>query len=113
DQSFGQKTPLKYCPVSCDYASSFISDGSAESFSSNATTQLDYSRLKSEHRKLQKHLQVRLERYRAADPEHTIRRLLRNDPVSLDLYRSKKEKLDLLEAALESYDGNVIIAVSI
>lgn len=112
DQIFGQKTPLKYCPVSCDYASSFISDGSAESFSSNATTQLDYSRLKSEHRKLQKHLeQVRLERYRAADPEHTIRRLLRNDSVSLDLYRSKKEKLDLLEAALESYDGNVIIAV--
>lgn len=57
--------------------------------------------------------QVRLERYRAADPELTVRRLLRNDSVSLDLYRSKKEKLDLLEAALESCDGNVIIAVSV
>ncbi|EFO16596.2 hypothetical protein LOAG_11909 [Loa loa] len=56
-------------------------------------------------------LQVRLERYRAADPQLTIRRLLRNDSVSLDLYRSKKEKLDLLDAALESCDGNVIIAV--
>lgn len=53
-----------------------------------------------------------MERYRAADPEHTVRRLLRNDPVSLDLYRTKQEKLDLLEAALESCDGNVIIAVS-
>ncbi|VDM94232.1 unnamed protein product, partial [Onchocerca ochengi] len=93
-------------------SASVISDGSGESLSSNVTAQLDYSRLKSEHRKLQKHLeQVRLERYRAADPEITVRRLLRNDPVSLDLYRSKKEKLDLLEAALESYDGNVIIAV--
>uniref|UniRef100_A0A0R3S7C9 Vps16_C domain-containing protein n=1 Tax=Elaeophora elaphi TaxID=1147741 RepID=A0A0R3S7C9_9BILA len=96
----------------CDSIGPFTSDGSAESLLSNATAQLDYSRLKSEHRKLQKHLeQVRLERYRAADPELTIRRLLRNDPVSLDLYRSKKEKLDLLEAALESCDGNVITAV--
>lgn len=93
-------------------AASIVSDGSAESFSSNATAQLDYSRLKSEHRKLQKHLeQVRLERYRAADPEITVRRLLRGDPVTLDLYRSKKEKLNLLDAALDSYDGNVIIAV--
>ncbi|VDN17172.1 unnamed protein product [Gongylonema pulchrum] len=99
-------------------AASIVSDGSADSFSNNATAQLDYSRLKSEHRKLQKHLevfvlnQVRLERYRAADPEVTIRRLLRGDSVTLDLYRSKKEKLNLLDAALDSYDGNVIIAVS-
>ncbi|CAG9532506.1 unnamed protein product [Cercopithifilaria johnstoni] len=112
DQPFDRKFRSKSAAIFWDSVGSFTSDGSAESLSSNATAQLDYSRLKSEHRKLQKHLeQVRLERYRAADPELTIRRLLRNDSVSLDLYRSKKEKLDLLEAALESCDGNVIIAV--
>uniref|UniRef100_A0A8R1Y225 Vps16 C-terminal domain-containing protein n=1 Tax=Onchocerca volvulus TaxID=6282 RepID=A0A8R1Y225_ONCVO len=112
DHSFDEKFSFKSAAIFSKSSASVISDGSGESLSSNVTAQLDYSRLKSEHRKLQKHLeQVRLERYRAADPEITVRRLLRNDPVSLDLYRSKKEKLDLLEAALESYDGNVIIAV--
>ncbi|MCP9257096.1 BMA-SPE-39 [Dirofilaria immitis] len=112
NHSFDRKYSLKSATVFSKSTASVISDGSGESLSSNVTAQLDYSRLKSEHRKLQKHLeQVRLERYRAADPEHTVRRLLRNDSVSLDLYRSKKEKLGLLEAALESYDGNVIIAV--
>ncbi|VBB31652.1 unnamed protein product, partial [Acanthocheilonema viteae] len=112
DYPFDRKFRSKSCAVFWDSVGSFTSDGSAESLSSNATAQLDYSRLKSEHRKLQKHLeQVRLERYRAADPELTVRRLLRNDSVSLDLYRSKREKLDLLNVALESCDGNVIIAV--
>uniref|UniRef100_A0A915PVG5 Vps16 C-terminal domain-containing protein n=1 Tax=Setaria digitata TaxID=48799 RepID=A0A915PVG5_9BILA len=112
DHSFDRKLYMKSTAPLSKSAASIISDGSGESLSSNATTQLDYSRLKSEHRKLQKHLeQVRLERFRAAESEVTVRRLLRNDSVSLDLYRSKKEKLDLLEAALDSYDGNVIIAV--
>ncbi|VDN05054.1 unnamed protein product [Thelazia callipaeda] len=106
-KNYLQSTRKKLCPKS-----PVISEGSAESVSSYATAQLDYSRLKAEHRKLQKHLeQVRLERYRPSDPEVTVRRLLQNDPVSLDLYRSMNEKLDLLEAALDSYDGNVILAV--
>lgn len=31
----------------------------------------------------------------------------------MDLYRSRKEKLDLLDEALNSFDGNVITAVSV
>lgn len=93
-------------------AASIISEGSVGSFSNESTTQLDYSRLKSEHRKLQRHLeQVRHERFRAADPEMTIRRLLKGEPITLDLYRSKKQKLELLDSAIDSFDGNAVIAV--
>lgn len=107
----GDDEPFRW-KFSSKSAASVVSDGSAESFSSNATTQLDYSRLKSEHRKLQRHLeQIRFERYRPADPEITVRRLQCGESVALDLYRSKKEKLNLLDTALDSFDGNVVIAV--
>ncbi|VDK30642.1 unnamed protein product [Anisakis simplex] len=40
-------------------AASVVSEGSVGSFSNeSATTQLDYLRLKSEHRKLQNHLEI-------------------------------------------------------
>lgn len=44
--------------LSARSAASIVSEGSVGSFSNESTTQLDYSRLKSEHRKLQKHLEV-------------------------------------------------------
>uniref|UniRef100_F1L335 VPS33B-interacting protein n=1 Tax=Ascaris suum TaxID=6253 RepID=F1L335_ASCSU len=98
--------------LSARSAASIVSEGSVGSFSNESTTQLDYSRLKSEHRKLQKHLeQVRHDRFRAADPVLTVRRLMNGEPVTMDLYRSRKEKLDLLDEALNSFDGNVITAV--
>lgn len=56
--------------------------------------------------------QLKRERYTAADPEVTVRRLRNGEPVTLDLYRSKKEKLELLSSALDSLDGNAINAVS-
>lgn len=57
--------------------------------------------------------QVRHDRFRAADPVLTVRRLMNGEPVTMDLYRSRKEKLDLLDEALNSFDGNVITAVSV
>lgn len=56
---------------------------------------------------------MRLERFRAADPELTVSRLRKGEPVALDLYRSKQKKMELLEAALDSFDGNVITAVRV
>ncbi|KHN76831.1 Spermatogenesis-defective protein 39 [Toxocara canis] len=125
--SYGPKLSLQNClnaaevrglsevgrVFSAKSAASIVSEGSVGSFSNeSSTTQLDYSRLKSEHRKLQKHLeQIRHDRFRAADPVLTIRRLLKGEPVTMDLYRSKKEKLELLDEALDSFDGNVITAV--
>lgn len=55
---------------------------------------------------------VRHERYRPAEPSVTVRRLICGEPVSFDLYRSKEDKMDLLDAAVDSLDGNAIIAVS-
>uniref|UniRef100_A0A0M3J6G6 Spermatogenesis-defective protein 39 (inferred by orthology to a C. elegans protein) n=1 Tax=Anisakis simplex TaxID=6269 RepID=A0A0M3J6G6_ANISI len=94
-------------------AASVVSEGSVGSFSNeSATTQLDYLRLKSEHRKLQNHLEhVRHERFRAADPLLTIRRLLTGEAITMDLYRSKREKLELLDEALRSFDGNAITVI--
>ncbi|VDO10702.1 unnamed protein product [Haemonchus placei] len=94
-------------------AASVISECSVSSLPSDAhRLDLDYSRLKAEHRKLQRHLEaVRHDRYRAPDVKEAVRRLLKGDPVSLEWYRSKEEKVQLLEAAIDIVDGNVILAV--
>ncbi|CAJ0933451.1 unnamed protein product, partial [Mesorhabditis belari] len=89
------------------------SECSVSSFPSDAQQQeIDYNRLKNEHRKLQRHFEmIRAERYKAPDVRETTRRLFMNEPVTLDLYKSKAEKLALLDAAIEMIDGNVILAV--
>ncbi|KAK6058442.1 hypothetical protein COOONC_03988 [Cooperia oncophora] len=94
-------------------AASVISECSVSSLPSDAhRLDLDYSRLKAEHRKLQRHLEaVRHDRYRAPDVKEAVRRLLKGDPVSLEWYRSKEEKIQLLDAAIDIIDGNVILAV--
>ncbi|KAK6037960.1 hypothetical protein COOONC_24535, partial [Cooperia oncophora] len=77
-------------------AASVISECSVSSLPSDAhRLDLDYSRLKAEHRKLQRHLEaVRHDRYRAPDVKEAVRRLLK-----------------LLDAAIDIIDGNVILAV--
>ncbi|KAJ1366766.1 hypothetical protein KIN20_027522 [Parelaphostrongylus tenuis] len=94
-------------------AASVVSECSVSSLPSDANRlDLDYSRLKAEHRKLQRHLEAaRYDRYRAPDVKEAVRRLLKGDPVSLEWYRSKEEKLQLLDAAIDIVDGNVILTV--
>ncbi|CAD5223721.1 unnamed protein product [Bursaphelenchus okinawaensis] len=93
-------------------SSSMISDCSFTSFSSDATVHLDYSRLKSEHHKLQKYLdKVRAERFEPPSVETTIKRLKRCDPVALDFYKSKQDKVELLDEAINSRDNDVILTV--
>ncbi|KJH40622.1 hypothetical protein DICVIV_13419 [Dictyocaulus viviparus] len=94
-------------------AASVVSECSISSLPSDANRlDLDYSRLKSEHRKLQRHLEaLRYDRYRAPDVKEAVRRLLKGDPVSLEWYRSKEEKMQLLDAAIDIVDGNVILTV--
>ncbi|PAV69142.1 hypothetical protein WR25_05792 isoform B [Diploscapter pachys] len=91
-------------------APSITSECSASSLPSEAQRlDLDYSRLRAEHRKLQKHLEtVRHERFRPLNVKETIRRLMRGDPVSLDLYRTKAEKMELLDSAIDHVDSQVI-----
>ncbi|KAE9552601.1 hypothetical protein FO519_004183 [Halicephalobus sp. NKZ332] len=91
---------------------SIVSEGSIGSFNSEATVYLDFSRLKSEHKKLQKHLEhVRSERYRAPSIAETIKRLRNCEPVILDFYRSREQKVELLDAAMDTLDHDVIIRV--
>lgn len=79
---------------------------------SDFTVHLDYARLKSEHRKLKKYFENAYDnRYRTPSVTETIRRLARCEPVPLDFYKSKKEKWDLLDAALELDDWDVVITV--
>ncbi|VDL76168.1 unnamed protein product [Nippostrongylus brasiliensis] len=132
-------------------AASVMSECSISSLPSDAhRLDLDYSRLKAEHRKLQRHLEeteipeafplfkkketvlvhlleqlqpqlcksetnhhqaIRYDRYRAPDVKEAVRRLLKGDPVSLEWYRTKLEKIQLLDAAVDVVDGNVILAV--
>ncbi|GAB6022359.1 Spermatoproteinsis-defective protein 39 [Chamberlinius hualienensis] len=44
-------------------------------------------------------------------PDRMIWRIILDQPFSLDIYKSKQQKLALLDRAIESRDGNAIIAV--
>uniref|UniRef100_S4REQ0 Spermatogenesis-defective protein 39 homolog n=1 Tax=Petromyzon marinus TaxID=7757 RepID=S4REQ0_PETMA len=46
-------------------------------------------------------------------PEETIWKMLKGNPYSLEQYRSLKEKLELLDRAVQFHDGNVITAILI
>ncbi|KAK6032750.1 kinesin motor domain protein, partial [Ostertagia ostertagi] len=43
--------------------------------------------------------------------QQAVRRLLKGDPVSMEWCRSKEEKMQLLDAAIDIVDGSVILAV--
>lgn len=93
-------------------SASILSDCSLGSHSSAFTVNLDYARLRLEHKKLQKHFEnIRKERFQPLPVKDTIKRLKKCQPVSLDLYKTKKQKLDLLEVALDSLDHDIIITV--
>uniref|UniRef100_A0A914L9Z3 Uncharacterized protein n=1 Tax=Meloidogyne incognita TaxID=6306 RepID=A0A914L9Z3_MELIC len=80
--------------------------------SSNSTIQLDYSRLKAEHRKLKKYFEADYKnRFKPLPMNETVRRLCNCEPTSLDLYISKKDKLDLLDEGLESRNWDVVITI--
>ncbi|CAK5074147.1 unnamed protein product [Meloidogyne enterolobii] len=80
--------------------------------SSNSTIQLDYSRLKAEHRKLKKYFEADYKnRFKPLPINETVRRLCNCEPTSLDLYISKKDKLDLLDEGLESGNWDVVVTI--
>uniref|UniRef100_A0A1I8BQR9 Homeobox domain-containing protein n=1 Tax=Meloidogyne hapla TaxID=6305 RepID=A0A1I8BQR9_MELHA len=71
--------------------------------SNNSTIQLDYTRLKAEHRKLKEYFEADYKnRFKPLPIKETVRRLCNCEPTSLDLYISKKDKLDLLDEGRES-----------
>uniref|UniRef100_A0A0N5BRU8 Spermatogenesis-defective protein 39 homolog n=1 Tax=Strongyloides papillosus TaxID=174720 RepID=A0A0N5BRU8_STREA len=86
---------------------------SVSSFSVDST-QLDYTRLKSEHRKLQKYLEVvRAERFQPLKSQEIVMRLIKREPVSLDLLRTKEEKMDLIDYGIQYGHQDVIVKILI
>uniref|UniRef100_A0A0K0EHD3 Spermatogenesis-defective protein 39 homolog n=1 Tax=Strongyloides stercoralis TaxID=6248 RepID=A0A0K0EHD3_STRER len=86
---------------------------SISSFSVDST-QLDYTRLKSEHRKLQKYLEVvRAERFQPLKSQEIVMRLIKREPVSLDLLRTKEEKMDLIDYGIQYGHQDVIVKILI
>lgn len=86
---------------------------SISSFSADST-QLDYTRLKSEHRKLQKYLEVvRAERFQPLKSQEIVMRLIKREPVSLDLLRTKEEKMDLIDYGIQYGHQDVIVKILI
>ncbi|CAI5451973.1 unnamed protein product [Caenorhabditis angaria] len=94
---------------------SVVSEASASSLPSEAQRlDLDYSRLKAEHRKLQQHLEtVRHDRFRPLNVEKAIERMIEGNEVSLDNYRSYNEKHQLIESASNVHDNNILFKVVI
>lgn len=80
--------------------------------SNNSTIQLDYTRLKAEHRKLKEYFEADYKnRFKPLPIKETVRRLCNCEPTSLDLYISKKDKLDLLDEGRESGNWYVVIMI--
>ncbi|KAI6219604.1 Spermatogenesis-defective protein 39 [Aphelenchoides fujianensis] len=91
---------------------SVISDCSVGSFNSESTVHFDYARLKAEHHKLQRYLEhVRHERFQPLPVAEAIKRLRACRNVSLDFYRSKQQKVELLDAAVASLSDDIVIVV--
>jgi len=110
-ESEKRRTPKKRVVNS---SSSIVSDSSFGSYSyaSDLTIHLDYGRLKSEHLKLQKHFEKFCgNRNKPLPVSDTVRRLAEGNSVSLDLYKSKKKKIEILDSAVESLDWDSIITV--
>lgn len=72
---------------------------------------MEYKRLEAEVNRLKKDLQV-AQRDKTAVPsvQETVRRIIRGEPYNLGVYKSLKDKLDLLDYAIKKHDGNAITA---
>ncbi|XP_032231501.2 spermatogenesis-defective protein 39 homolog [Nematostella vectensis] len=72
----------------------------------------EYQLLQKEAGQLRRDLQAaRQSRMKAPPVAESIKRIIRGEPYSLELYKSLKEKVELLDVAVKMHDGNAIIAV--
>ncbi|KAI6189984.1 Spermatogenesis-defective protein 39 [Aphelenchoides bicaudatus] len=89
---------------------SVLSDCSVGSFVTEPT--ISNESLKTQIRQIQRDLKRSLEdRFAPLPIQDTISRLRSCRPVSLDFYKSKQQKLDLLDAAVESMRDDIVLVV--
>uniref|UniRef100_A0A8R1HLQ7 Uncharacterized protein n=1 Tax=Caenorhabditis japonica TaxID=281687 RepID=A0A8R1HLQ7_CAEJA len=94
---------------------SVVSEASVSSLPSEAQRlDLDYNRLRAEHRKLKdQHEILRHERFQPLTIDATIRRMIQGHSVSLDHYRSLRDKSELLRQAADTFDTNTVFKIVI
>ncbi len=72
----------------------------------------EMSKLEAQINSLHRQLDfARKDRFTKIPPKDTIRSIINGEPYSLELYKSKADKLELLDQAIHSHDGNAITAV--
>ncbi|KAI0230769.1 ADF-H domain-containing protein [Lamellibrachia satsuma] len=75
-------------------------------------THSQIAKLEAEVAGLKRQLQVsKNDRWSQFPPRETIKRIMSGQPYSLEIYKSKEDKLVLLDEAIKLHDGNAIIAV--
>nr|XP_002128413.1 spermatogenesis-defective protein 39 homolog [Ciona intestinalis] len=80
----------------------------------NSPTTTDIVKLESEVATLRRQLtQAKRDRAVAPSKSDTLRRIMVGEACLLELYKSKEDKCSLLDAAIERFDGNAIVAATL
>jgi len=71
----------------------------------------EYNKLQAEIRQLRSDLQAaRKDKSGVPSAQETVKKIIRGQPYTLEVYKSLKEKLALLDCAIKMHDGNAITA---
>lgn len=68
----------------------------------------EYNKLKAEIRRLEKDLQTSKGKARVPSVPETVKKIIRGEPYTLEVYKSLEDKLSLLDCSVSMHDGNAI-----
>lgn len=68
----------------------------------------EYNKLKAEIRRLKKDLQTSKGKARVPSVPETVKKIIRGEPYTLEVYKSLEDKLSLLDCSVSMHDGNAI-----
>ncbi|BFZ07651.1 hypothetical protein BsWGS_10690 [Bradybaena similaris] len=104
-----EKGPPKSTPVSGS-SSSLHDFDNAVGGSLKRQTSMDVDKLHQEIQSLKRSLlSAKRDRWVKLPIEDTLRRIIKGEDFSLELYRSLEDKLELLDKATQRHDGNAIV----
>lgn len=68
----------------------------------------EYNKLKAEIRRLKKDQQTSKGKARVPSVPETVKKIIRGEPYTLEVYKSLEDKLSLLDCSVSMHDGNAI-----
>lgn len=68
----------------------------------------EYNKLKAEIRRLKKDLQTSKDKTPVPSVQETVKKIIRGQPYTLEVYKSLEDKLSLLDCSVSMHDGNAI-----